>query len=189
MNVMEDEEKKEKERIRSRKRYWENVEKSKERSKTYYKKHKDVRDKWRETKYARASQQYQNYKKMDRRNGFGEAIDFTPQWIVDNIYSKTCVHCGKSDWHKLGCNRIDNTKPHTMDNVEPCCYDCNIKLGGIENGKRVAKQVSQIDKDTDEIIKIWNSAEDAAKELGLNSSHIRSCARGERKTHGGYKWL
>ena len=61
--------------------------------------------------------------------GLDEAIDFDAKWIVDNIYSKTCTHCGESDWHKLGCNRLDNTKPHTKDNVEPCCQHCNCVLG------------------------------------------------------------
>lgn len=29
----------------------------------------------------------------------------------------------------MDCNRIDNSKPHTKDNVEPCCKSCNSRLG------------------------------------------------------------
>lgn len=91
------------------------------------------------TKMGRAQRQYQQYKRMDVRNGFDEAIDFDAKWIVDNIYSKTCTHCGESDWHKLGCNRLDNSKPHTIDNVEPCCFHCNCVLNG-KDAMRKAKR-------------------------------------------------
>lgn len=37
-------------------------------------------------------------------------------------------------------------------------------------------------------IQEWNSAMDASKELKINSSHISSCCRGQRKTSGGFKW-
>ena len=187
MNTMTEEERKEKERIRSKKRYWANLEKERERSRKYSKTHKAVRAKWHETKYARASNQYQKYKRMDKHNGFGDVIDFTPQWIVDSIYTKPCVYCGETDWHKLGCNRIDNSKGHTKDNVEPCCYDCNVKLAQAENGKRIAKRVDQIDKVTGEVVCKWASSEDT-KISGFNPSHVGSCARGERKTHKGYYW-
>lgn len=85
------------------------------------------------TQMGRAQRQYQQYKFMDiSRNGFGDVIDFDAQWIVDNIFTKSCVHCGETDWHKLGCNRIDNSKGHTKDNVEPCCFHCNCVLNGKE---------------------------------------------------------
>ena len=76
----------------------------------------------------RAQRQVRSYRRDDKDNGFGDVIDFDAQWIVDNIYSKPCSHCGETDWHKLGCNRLDNSKPHTRDNVESCCFKCNCKL-------------------------------------------------------------
>lgn len=91
------------------------------------------------TQMGRAQRQYQQYKRMDIRNGFEEAIDFDAKWIVDNIYTKKCVHCDETDWHKLGCNRLDNSKPHTKDNVEPCCFHCNCVLNGIESGDKLAQ--------------------------------------------------
>lgn len=65
----------------------------------------------------------QSDKKHNRKKG-----DLTAKWIVENIFSKPCVHCGKTGWNIIGCNRLDNSKPHTMDNVEPCCKECNKKL-------------------------------------------------------------
>lgn len=87
------------------------------------------------TPMGRAQRQYQQYKFMDTRNGFGDVIDFDAKWIVENIYTKKCAHCDETDWHKLGCNRIDNSKGHTKDNVEPCCFHCNCVLNGKENGR------------------------------------------------------
>lgn len=52
----------------------------------------------------------------------------TAQWIVKNIFTKPCAHCGKEGWKIIGCNRLDNSKPHTKDNVEPCCALCNSRL-------------------------------------------------------------
>lgn len=75
-----------------------------------------------------------NYNKMDVENGRGKG-DLTAQWIIDNIFSKPCTHCGKSGWDVIGCNRLDNSKPHTMDNVEPCCSDCNARLALQEIGR------------------------------------------------------
>ena len=37
-------------------------------------------------------------------------------------------------------------------------------------------------------VKQWKSAAEAAKELGIQSSHISSVCKGNRKTTGGFKW-
>lgn len=105
--------------------------KKKEWSKIYAQKNKEkikeYRNEWRKTPKGRAESLLQAYKQKDRLKGRGECT-LTSQWIVDNIFTKPCVHCGETDWHKIGCNRIDNTKPHTPDNVEPCCLKCNNDL-------------------------------------------------------------
>ena len=103
---------------------------SKEYNRQYYLKRMDelikakmeYKKEYSKTQMGRAQCQYQQYKRMDKRNGFGEVIDFDAKWIVDNIYTKHCVHCGETYWRKLGCNKINDNKPHTKDNVEPCCF-------------------------------------------------------------------
>lgn len=50
--------------------------------------------------------------------------DLTIDWIKENITNKSCVYCG--DIEQIGCDRIDNNKGHTMDNVVPCCRVCNV---------------------------------------------------------------
>lgn len=117
-------------------------EETKEYNRIYYLKHREelitkqteYNKSYYKTPMARAQRQFQQYKFMDKRNGFGDAIDFDARWIVENIYTKKCAHCDETDWRKLGCNRLDNSKPHTKDNVEPCCFYHNCVLNGKENG-------------------------------------------------------
>lgn len=98
--------------------------------KQYYQLHKNKmlerQKQYGETPIGRAAKLLSGYKKQDKKYNRGECT-LTPQWIVENIFSKPCHYCGETDWRKLGCDRIDNSKPHTEDNVVPCCKDCNIK--------------------------------------------------------------
>lgn len=119
-----------------------NKEKTKEYNRQYYLKRREellkikneYQKEYGKTPMGRAQHQIQQYKKMDRRNGFGDIIDFDAKWMVDNIYTKKCAYCDETDWRKLGCNRIDNSKGHTRDNVEPCCFHHNCVLNGKESG-------------------------------------------------------
>lgn len=98
-------------------------------------KQKELTKEYRKTPMGRAVNLVNNYKRHDRLHNRGEG-DLTPQWVVENILSKPCAHCGETDWTKMGCNRLDNSKPHTMDNVEPCCFKCNCVLSGKREHKR-----------------------------------------------------
>ena len=134
------------------------------------------------TPIGRASHLLSNYNRNDRKYDRGKG-DLTAQWIVDNIFAKPCAHCGKTGWNVIGCNRLDNSKPHTKDNVEPCCNECNNRLHMMEK----MKSIDQISITDGEIVKTWNNAYECM-DYGFNQSHINSCCREERKTHKGYKW-
>lgn len=58
------------------------------------------------------------------------------------------------------------------------------------NGTRKSnsKPVLQIDCNTNKLIKKWDCASDACRELGISNSGISSCCNGRSKTAGGYKW-
>lgn len=58
-----------------------------------------------------------NFEKADRE------FNLDRDWFVKNILKSQCIYCGSKE--KLGCDRIDNSKGHTYDNVVPCCYVCN----------------------------------------------------------------
>lgn len=95
----------------------------------YREEHKDeiveIKRKYLNTKEGRASNLIRAYKQEDKKRGRGD-IDLTVPWFIRNIFTK-CIYCGESDWKKLGCDRIDNSKAHTMENVVPSCWDCNNK--------------------------------------------------------------
>lgn len=69
-----------------------------------------------------------SYKYSDKKYNRGECT-LTAEWIVENIFTSKCSYCGKDDWRELGCDRIDNSKPHTPNNVVCCCQECNTKRG------------------------------------------------------------
>ena len=56
-------------------------------------------------------------------------------------------------------------------------------------GKANSIKVAQLDKDTNELIKIWNSAMEAQRECGFDNGNINRCCRGKYKSHKGYKWM
>ena len=119
-----------------RKRYQQNKEKELQKIREYSEKHKEeitayqqlYREKNAERLKEYKDNYYNDYKREDRKHNRGEST-LTPEWIIDNIFSSKCVYCGESDWHKLGCDRKDNSLPHTEDNVVPCCFECNRKKG------------------------------------------------------------
>lgn len=69
----------------------------------------------------RASKLLSAYKLKDWKSR--REFNLDRDWFIKNILTKECVYCGSKD--KLGCDRIDNSKGHTYDNVVPCCYVCN----------------------------------------------------------------
>lgn len=120
-----DEERKER-RKETQKRY---REKNPNYMKQWTEEHPNYEKEWRgknPQKY-RANNILSSYNTEDKKHNRGKG-DLTARWIIENIFSKPCVYCGKSGWNIIGCNRIDNSKPHTIDNVEPCCEKCNKKL-------------------------------------------------------------
>ena len=110
--------------------YLKHKEKLVEYKKQWFKENKEERDEYRKqyrkTPMGRADYLLQRYRQSDKKHNRGECT-LTAQWIVENIFSKPCHYCGKTDWTKIGCDRIDNSKPHTEDNVIPCCMNCNRK--------------------------------------------------------------
>ena len=55
--------------------------------------------------------------------------------------------------------------------------------------KACSKPVLQLDMNTGEMIKKWDSAAEAHRQTGVNFSHISACCRGKRKTAGGSRWV
>lgn len=112
--------------------YQDNREAFVERKKQHYQENRESiaeqQRQYRQTPNGRAHHLVNKYKQSDKESNRGECT-LTAQWVVDNIFTQPCHWCGETDWKKLGCDRIDNSLPHTPDNVLPCCDECNKKRG------------------------------------------------------------
>lgn len=51
-----------------------------------------------------------------------------------------------------------------------------------------SKKVAQYDKQTHELIKIWDSIIGVERELGIDHSSISACCKGKYKSAGGFVW-
>lgn len=73
----------------------------------------------------KASKMLFSYKLTDWKKNLEFNLD--RDWFINHILKSKCIYCG--DTNHLGCDRIDNSKGHTYDNVVPCCYTCNVARG------------------------------------------------------------
>lgn len=92
--------------------------------------------------------------------------------VTDNSIKKWCKKEGLSIYKKDIVdlyNKINNITPREKQIIEP-------------------KKVAQIDKDTNEVIRTFNSVGEAARFINKGSSHITEVCNGIHKTAYGYKW-
>lgn len=99
-----------------------------ENKKKYYADNKDKRDEYNKsyikTKNGKARHIISDYKREDKKNN-RNGFNLTTDWILNHVFNSSCIYCGDDDWQHLGCDRIDNSKPHTPDNVVCACGICN----------------------------------------------------------------
>lgn len=137
----------------------------------------------RKTFIGRAKHLIESYIQQDKKYNRGECT-LTQQDIFD-LWEQGCYWCGETDWHKLGADRIDEKKPHTLENCVCSCWDCN----NINHLKSRRKPILQLSKDG-QLIKIWDCSYDIEKELGYPHNSILNCCKHKYgfKTAYGYKW-
>lgn len=99
--------------------------------------------------------------------------------FIDNPNNYPCVN------HKNEF-RFDNF----VGNLEWCSYRYNSNYGSCSKKKRYkqSNKIIQIDIDTNERIKVWNSTYEAARQLNGTIRAINNCINRKQKTAYGYKW-
>lgn len=62
------------------------------------------------------------YVYLDRSNKKGFEFDFTREEF-EAILGLPCYYCGGKT---TGLDRVNNSRGYTWENVEPCCFHCNV---------------------------------------------------------------
>lgn len=143
---------------------------------------------YRAKKIGRAKSLIYGYRREDRKYNRGEC-ELTEQQLI-NLWDNGCFWCGETDWHKLGVDRIDNSKPHKIDNVVCSCWNCNNERQKkeFEDFKTHKKtKVVQYTKDM-EYIAEYESIKEAALINCVDTETIRRNCEGLIKKPYKYIW-
>lgn len=112
------------------------------------------------------------------------------QDIFHKLYDEW-VESGYDKWKRPSCDRIDDYKPYSLDNLRVVSWMDNWtkssddRVNGVN--KKGFKPVSQYSIDGN-IIKVFSSATQAERETGILRPNIYKCCSGKRKYAGGFIW-
>lgn len=95
-----------------------------EKQKKYEDQIEKIKYKYHNDKKFRAKHLVASYKHFDNYYFYNQNKTITPTQLLE-LWDGGCIYCGETDWHKLGADRIDNNKPHSIDNCVCCCSQCN----------------------------------------------------------------
>ena len=104
------------------------------------------------------------------------------------VHRLVAIHFVENDdiYNKEYINHKDEIKTNNnYDNLEWCTKEYNNTYN--EKTQRCCKKVKQLDSDYN-LIKIWNSAREASKELNLQYKNISAVAKNKRNYCGGFRW-
>ena len=124
---------------------------------------------------------------------------YTKQELIDWCLRQPLYHKLHKEWVKSkynrklapSCDRIDDYKPYTLDNLQLTTWGENESRShsdtknGINNKRN--KAVVQLTKNS-KFITNYHSISEATRQTGVAHANISSCCRRERKSAGGYIW-
>lgn len=127
-------------------------------------------------------------------------------WILGQYHFELLYDNWVTSGHKKdltpSCDRLNDNKPYTFDNIRLVTWEINNKKGNYDRkhgvNNKVSKKVVGIHIKTNKIIE-FHSIREAERQTGIQSSHISKCclnkkyrsANGKyypRKSAGNYKW-
>lgn len=125
-------------------------------------------------------QYFNSYKSGYNATLGGDGKAYLDREKIIELYNKHKIIKIVAD--KMNCSTEGVSKILKQEGIETL----NVKETAIlSQGKKVA----MLDKNTEQILKIFNSISEAEKYLQINyKSHIYKVCNGERKTFKGYKW-
>ena len=142
-------------------------------------------------------------KNNTKYNPFKNIGGLTFQVKINNFYKNKSVHREiakifiENPENKPQVNHIDGNRFNNhIKNLEWCTNSENVKhshdklkrtFSAYGENHANSKTVSQYSKDNI-LINIYGSVNEAGRQLGIQFTNIAKCARGERKTAGGFVW-
>lgn len=93
--------------------------------------------------------------------------------------------------HKNGIktdNNIDNLEYVTLHENILHSWINGLSKGKYKNVGNHARKIIQLDKDTEEELRQFESVYEASEKLGITNTSIENCLKGRSRTSGGYKW-
>ena len=126
------------------------------------------------------------YHSIKLRSPLGKYFHYFVHGIVAKNYLPI-PEPGKIQVNHKNMDRLDNR----VENLEWCTRSENVIHSKINNPgqyKDQQKKVAQLDRNTEEVIRIFEGINYAAKNILCKSSHISEVCKGKRSTAGGFKW-
>ena len=125
--------------------------------------------------------------------------DYTKKELQEWILSQPNFETLYNNWAESGynkdlkpsCDRLDDYKPYTLDNIRLVTWEVNVKKGyedrknGINNKR--SKAVIGTHKITGEIVEFY-SLNEAERQTGVFHNNISKNCLGKYKSTGGYVW-
>jgi hypothetical protein len=115
-------------------------------------------------------------------------------WLYENRFKELYDTWKNSNYEKdltPSCDRLDNSKGYSLDNIELVTWKENNKRAYSDrkcgNIKQGLKPVSQYSK-SNELINNYHSICEAERQTKIVKTSISACCSGKLKTAGGYVW-
>ena len=101
------------------------------------------------------------------------------------------VESNYNKWLVPSCDRIDDYKPYTLDNIQLMTWGENKAKGDLDrkNGlnNKISKSVEQIN-DHECVVSTFYSIAQAGRATGIDYKNISACCLGKRLNAGGFRW-